>query len=115
MRPVGHRAAKHLVLLGHSPFDLLDLHASRVIGQLDLSAAELGIEERTLNLEPGYALQIPGEAGPTHGGDKPLRWIPLPRADAVAVIMRKHMVKIMVPLAVGEHGDDRVVARRVVL
>src|SRR6266705_45447 len=113
MRPGGNCAAEHLVLLGHSPFELLDLCASRMIRQLDFGATELSIEERTLNLEPGNALEIPGQAGPAHEGDEPLRGIPLPRAHAIAVVVRKHMMKIMVPLAVGEHCDDRIVARRI--
>src|SRR5882672_12667289 len=116
MRPGGNRAAELLVLLGHSTFDLLDLdlYASRLIRKLDFGAPELSIEERTLNLEPGNPLQTPGQAGPAHEGDKPLRGIPLPRTHAIAVVVRKHMMKIMVPLAVGEHCDDRIVARRIV-
>src|ERR1700688_4108587 len=114
MRPGGNCAAEHLVLLGHSLFDLLDLYASRLTRKLDFGAAELGIEERALNLEPGNTLQIPGEAGPAHEGDEPLRGIPLPGAHAIAVVVRKHMMEIMVALAVGEHCDDRIVSRRIV-
>src|SRR5713101_7804340 len=99
MRPGGNRAAELLVLLGHSSFDLLDLYASGLLRKLDFGAAELSIEERTLNLEPGNPLQIPGQAGPAHEGDKPLRGIPLPRPHAIAVIVGKHMMKIMIPLA----------------
>src|SRR5665213_594780 len=116
MRPVGDRLAECLVLLGHTPAQLLDVRMSRLMtGQLFFRTTKLGVEQRPLDLEPRNGLQIARQAQPAHAIDEPFRWIPLPPAHTVAIVVRKHVMKIVIALAVSQQRHHAIVPGSVVV
>src|ERR1039458_4786285 len=102
--------------IGAAPAQMLERRAPRLVSsKLSFRPAKLRIEQRALNLEPRYGLQVTCQPEPAHEVDEPLGGIPLPPAHAVAVVVRKHMVKIVVALAVGQQRHHAIVTGRVVI
>ena len=76
------------------------------------AAEERSIPRRGGNSFCRRSLKVPGETEFRQKVDAPLARVPVVPANAVAIIGREAVVKIVKPLAVGENGADPVVARR---
>src|SRR5579859_3007600 len=112
-RPVGDRGEECLVLVRNARTQLLDvaLPGGRQLRKARLGALELHGEQCPLYLEVGGALQPPGKADELQARDQPLGRIELPPAHAVAVVVRKDVVEVVVALSVGDERDRRIVTR----
>src|ERR1700719_2372596 len=115
LSPIRHGLAERFIFLRDAHSQLLDLRSAGPACQLAFGASKLGIEPGTLDLKPWCPFQVFGEPTPAHGVDEPLGRIPLPPAHAAAVVVRKHVMKIMVALAKGHQRHQGIVARRVVI
>src|SRR5688572_2868477 len=97
------------------PLEVLILWVSTLLLHRALHALELHSELRTLDPHVRNALQVARKTYPRQGGDQPLARVVLPPADAVAVIVLKDVVEVVIALAVGEKGQRAIVARRVLV
>src|SRR5690348_81719 len=92
---------------------LLDLRLAtdlRQLLQLLLGPLELHGQQRTLDLEMRSTLESLGESDDREARDDPLGGIELPPAHAIAVVVRKDVVEVVIALAVGDERQYRIVA-----
>src|ERR1700688_1523770 len=90
---------------------MLDVRTPRQAGEPALGTLKLIVQQRTLNPEPWNALQVAGQSEHTHAADEPLRRVPLPPAKTIAIVMREHVMKIMVALAVSQQCHHWIITR----
>ena len=80
-----------------------------------LHALELHRELRTVDPHVRHALQLACETEPRQRRDQPFRRVVLPPAHAVAVVVLKDVMEVVIALAIGEKRERAVVARGVLV
>src|SRR5260221_13491271 len=85
------------------------------LGQARLGLAETHPQARRHDEGLGRLAEIGGEGEEPERRDQPLRGVPLVPAHAVAEVGRELVMKVVVPLAVGDEGEEAVVPRGILL